>query len=154
MTVPEPAPGIPSYWESDVVLVDGGTVHLRPRRDGDHDAIVDLYSRMSDHSRYLRFAGPTSSDRAGDLESRATVDLDHHFAVVAELGEQIVGVAGYFREGADRAEGGLAGAASPQGPGPPPNLPQEPGGGGRGAGNPPVRAGGACGQPKKAQGVR
>ena len=52
MTTPDPAPPIPSYWESDVVLSDGGTVHLRPRRDGDHDAIVDLYSRMSDHSRY------------------------------------------------------------------------------------------------------
>lgn len=90
-------PVIPSYWESDVVLADGGTVHLRPRRPDDHEAIVDLYRRMSDHSRYLRFAGPTSTARAGELENAATVDLDHHFSVVAQLGEQIVGVAGYFR---------------------------------------------------------
>jgi len=117
VTTPEPAPRIPSYWESDVVLSDGGTVHLRPRRDGDHDAIVDLYSRMSDHSRYLRFAGPTSSDCAGDLESKATVDLDHHFSVVAELGDRIVGVAGYFREDADRAEVAFAVADSQQGRG-------------------------------------
>ncbi|MFM8305260.1 MAG: GNAT family N-acetyltransferase [Actinomycetota bacterium] len=114
----DPGPiALPSYWESDVVLADGGTVHLRPRRTGDHDAIVDLYSRMSDQSRYLRFAGPTSSDRAGDLESQAVVDLDHHFSVVAELGTQIVGVAGYFREDADRAEVAFAVADSQQGRG-------------------------------------
>ncbi len=86
---PDASPRIPGYWAADVVLSDGGTVHLRPRRDDDHDAIVDLYAHMSDHSRYLRFAGPTTSDRAGDLESKATVDLDHHFSVVAELGERL-----------------------------------------------------------------
>ena len=98
------AVAIPRYWASDVVLADGGTVHLRPRRAADLDAIVDLYSRMSEHSRYLRFSGPTSGARAGQLETTATVDLDHHFSVVAELGEQIVGVAGYFRMDDDRAE--------------------------------------------------
>jgi acetyl coenzyme A synthetase (ADP forming)-like protein len=93
-------------------------VHLRPRRDGDQDAIVDLYARMSDHSRYLRFAGPTTSDRAGQLESRATVDLDHHFAVVAELGDRLVGVAGYFRDGDDdSAEVAFAVADDQQGRG-------------------------------------
>lgn len=110
-------PAIPAYWEADVVLADGGTVHLRPRRDDDHRAIIDLYAHMSDHSRYLRFAGPTTSDRAGELESKATVDLDHHFSVVAELGDRLVGVAGYFREDADRAEVAFAVADDQQGRG-------------------------------------
>lgn len=50
--VPSP-PEIPGYWEADVVLADGGTVHMRPRHDDDHDAIVrrvhfhhDLYHRI------------------------------------------------------------------------------------------------------------
>ena len=51
----------PEYWEADVVLSDGGTVHLRPRRPEDAERIADLYERMSAASRYLRFAGATSA---------------------------------------------------------------------------------------------
>ncbi|MBM3693302.1 MAG: GNAT family N-acetyltransferase [Actinobacteria bacterium] len=110
-------PEIPAYWTADVVLTDGGTVHLRPRRPGDRDALVDLYARMSEQSRYLRFAGPTTVTRAGDLESRATVDLDRHFAVVAELGDRVVGVAAYFRQDDGRAEVSFAVADDQQGRG-------------------------------------
>ena len=49
-------------WASDVVLADGGTVHLRPRRPQDGEAIADLYARMSADSRYSRFSGATSPD--------------------------------------------------------------------------------------------
>jgi acetyl coenzyme A synthetase (ADP forming)-like protein len=110
-------PEIPAYWTADVVLADGGTVHLRPRRSEDRDALVDLYARMSEQSRYLRFAGPTSVARAGDLESQATVDLDRHFAVVAELGARVVGVAAYFRQADGRAEVSFAVADDQQGRG-------------------------------------
>jgi len=95
---------IPAWWENDVVLADGGTVHLRPRRPTDHDAIVAFYDRMSDHGRYLRFSSATSGARAGELESRTTVDLDHHFSVVALLGDRVVAVASYYRMAVDRAE--------------------------------------------------
>jgi acetyl coenzyme A synthetase (ADP forming)-like protein len=91
-------------WESDVVLADGGTVHLRPRQSRDTERITDLYTRMSDNSRYLRFSGATTPARAGQLESAAAVDYDHHFSVVAELGDQVVGVAGYFRTDDGSAE--------------------------------------------------
>src|SRR5262249_48412197 len=77
----------------------------------------DLYTRMSDNSRYLRFAGPTTSARAGELETTAAVDLDHHFSVVAELGDQIVGVAAYFRTADNRAEVAFAVADKQQGRG-------------------------------------
>lgn len=110
-------PEIPAYWTADVVLTDGGTVHLRPRRPDDRDALVDLYARMSEQSRYLRFAGPTTVTRAGDLESQATVDLDRHFAVVAELGDRVVGVAAYFRQDDGRAEVSFAVADDQQGRG-------------------------------------
>ena len=33
----------PKHWESDVVLADGGTVHLRPVRPDDGDKLQDLY---------------------------------------------------------------------------------------------------------------
>jgi len=92
------------WWETDVVLSDGGTVHLRPRRPEDAERIADLYQRMSAASRYLRFAGATSVEQAGDLESAPEVDYDHHFSVVAELRDDVVGVAGYFRTGDDEAE--------------------------------------------------
>src|SRR5262249_40792017 len=55
------------WWETDVVLADGGTVHLRPRRPEDSGRIADLYGRMSDASRYLRFAGATSVEQASAL---------------------------------------------------------------------------------------
>src|SRR4051812_1384108 len=92
------------WWETDVVLADGGTVHLRPRRPEDAARIAELYQRMSAASRYLRFAGATSAQRAGTIESAPEVDYDHHFSVVAELRGDVVGVAGYFRIPNDEAD--------------------------------------------------
>src|SRR5262249_41017547 len=98
------APGDRHWWETDVVLSDGGTVHLRPRRPEDAERIADLYGRMSDASRYLRFAGATSVEQASRLGSTPEVDYDPPFSVVAELRGKVVGVAGYFRTGDDEAE--------------------------------------------------
>ena len=92
------------WWETDVVLSDGGTVHLRPRRPEDAERIADLYERMSAASRYLRFAGATSAQQAGTIENAPEVDYDHHFSVVAELRGDVVGVAGYFRTPNDQAD--------------------------------------------------
>ena len=103
MTDSSPA-GDRHWWETDVVLSDGGTVHLRPRRPEDAPRIKDLYQRMSAASRYFRFAGATSAQQAGVIESTPEVDYDHHFSVVAELRGDVVGVAGYFRTGDDEAE--------------------------------------------------
>ncbi|HEX4778454.1 MAG TPA: hypothetical protein VFW74_16900, partial [Acidimicrobiia bacterium] len=58
----------PSQWESDVVLADGGTVHVRPIRPDDDAALLALYERMSSDSIYLRFFSPVSAPTAQQLE--------------------------------------------------------------------------------------
>ena len=40
----------PATWEADVVLADGGTVHLRPIRPDDADALLALHRRLSAES--------------------------------------------------------------------------------------------------------
>ena len=58
----------PGQWESDVVLADGGTVHVRPVRPADDDALLALYQRMSADLIYLRFFSPVSAPSAQQLE--------------------------------------------------------------------------------------
>jgi len=65
-------PGIDPYdyprsWEADVVLSDGGTVHMRPIVPSDADALVAFHGRLSDRTRYLRYFGPYPRIPAKDL---------------------------------------------------------------------------------------
>jgi acetyl coenzyme A synthetase (ADP forming)-like protein len=87
----------PSEWESDVVLLDGGTVHLRPARPTDADRLLDLYSRLSDESLYLRFFSPVTAPIALDLEHLTDLDYDRQFSLVAELGDELIAIARYTR---------------------------------------------------------
>jgi acetyl coenzyme A synthetase (ADP forming)-like protein len=96
----------PQHWESDVVLADGGTVHLRPVRPDDGDKLQDLYSRLSEESLYLRFFSPVPAPTARQLEQISEIDYVRRFSLVAELGNDIVAIARYDRTGAD--EGGAA----------------------------------------------
>ena len=91
------APSYPSQWESDVVLRDGGTVHLRPMRRNDGENLLGLYSRLSDESLYLRFFSAVPAPRARDLEQLTDIDYDRRFAIVAELGDAVVAAARYIR---------------------------------------------------------
>jgi acetyl coenzyme A synthetase (ADP forming)-like protein len=95
----------PSEWESDVVLSDGGTVHLRPIRSDDGDGLLGLFSRLSHESIYMRFFSPVTSPTREQVGHLTHVDYDSRMALVAELGQDIVAVARYDRlaEG-DRAE--------------------------------------------------
>ncbi|HEX5615340.1 MAG TPA: GNAT family N-acetyltransferase, partial [Acidimicrobiia bacterium] len=97
-------PEYPSQWESDVVLADGGTVHLRPIRTDDDDALLGLYERLSDESIYLRFFSPVPRPTAAQLEHLTLVDYRDRFALAALLGDDIVAVARYDRVGEDEAE--------------------------------------------------
>jgi len=45
----------PPHWEADVVAADGGTVHLRPIRPSDADALVRFHAGLSQRTRYLRY---------------------------------------------------------------------------------------------------
>src|SRR5690606_14365442 len=89
----------PRGWEADVVLSDGGTVHLRPIVPSDADAIVALHGRLSEQTRYLRYFGAYPRIPPKDLERFTVVDHYNRVALVAVLGDDVVGVGRYERIG-------------------------------------------------------
>lgn len=99
-------------FERDVLLIDGSTVHLRPVRPSDSDALRQFFDRLSPRSRYLRFH--RSQSHIGDAEIRryAEVDYVRTFGIVATLGEmpeeRITGVGHYTRIDSDRADAAFA----------------------------------------------
>ncbi|OLF16896.1 bifunctional acetate--CoA ligase family protein/GNAT family N-acetyltransferase [Actinophytocola xanthii] len=89
----------PRQWEADVVLSDGGTVHLRPIVPSDADALLAFHGRMSARTRYLRYFGAYPQIPPRDLERFTTVDHHDRVAFIAKLGDDIVAVARYERLG-------------------------------------------------------
>src|SRR3954471_18488655 len=85
----------PPQWEADVVAADGGTVHLRPITPDDADGLVALHGRLSDQTRYFRFFGPYPHLSQRDVERFTVVDHVRRVAIVATLGEDLIGVARY-----------------------------------------------------------
>ncbi|MGA8116870.1 MAG: GNAT family N-acetyltransferase, partial [Actinocatenispora sp.] len=96
--------GHPGQRAADVVLSDGGTVHLRPIQPTDAAGIVALHSRFSDRTRYLRYFSPYP--RIPERDLRRFVNVDHHDreAFVAELAGELIAVGRYERLDADEAE--------------------------------------------------
>jgi hypothetical protein len=47
-----------SDFSADVLLSDGSAVHMRQIHPDDAPAIVELHSRLSDRTRYLRYFSP------------------------------------------------------------------------------------------------
>jgi len=95
----------PRNWEADVVAADGGTVHLRPIRPDDADALVAFHAGLSQRTRYLRYfsAYPRIPER--DLYRFTHVDHRDRVAFVAVLGGAIIAVGRYERHpGTDEAE--------------------------------------------------
>lgn len=107
------------YRESDVVLRDGTTVHIRAAHPEDAERVATFYRSLSPRSRHLRFF----SIGTGALDERARVDCEvdyvHRCTLLAVSGPEaeVVGVASYVRTGADRAEVGFAVADRLQGRG-------------------------------------
>jgi acyl-CoA synthetase (NDP forming)/RimJ/RimL family protein N-acetyltransferase len=87
----------PKEWEADVVLSDGGTVHLRPIVPSDAGALTAFHGRMSERTRYLRYFGAYPQIPPRDLERFTTLDHHERVAFVALLGDDIVAVARYER---------------------------------------------------------
>jgi acyl-CoA synthetase (NDP forming)/GNAT superfamily N-acetyltransferase len=87
----------PEEWESDVVLADGGTAHLRPLRRDDSEKLLDFFTRLSDRSRMLRFFAPVSPQTARRAARLDEVDYDKTFGIVAELGDDLIAVGTYQR---------------------------------------------------------
>ncbi|HEY3709506.1 MAG TPA: GNAT family N-acetyltransferase [Amycolatopsis sp.] len=87
----------PRDWEADVVLSDGGTVHLRPIVPSDADGLVALHGRLSERTRYFRYFGAYPRIPPRDLVRFSTVDHHDRVAFAALLGDDIVAVGRYER---------------------------------------------------------
>ena len=87
--------------ETDAVLADGGTVHLRPIRPEDSDALVAFHESLSDRTVYFRFFSCHRHLSAREVERFTTVDGVDRVAIVATLGGVIAGIGRY-----DRVSGG------------------------------------------------
>lgn len=85
----------PARWETDVVLSDGGTVHVRPIRPDDGERLVAFHGRQSAESIYYRFFSPRPRLSEREVERFTTIDYAERMAFIALLGEDIVGVARY-----------------------------------------------------------
>ena len=92
-----PFPFPPPHWEADVIVGDGGTVHLRPMLPSDRDALVAFHGGLSKRTRFLRYF--TAYPRISDTDLYRFTHLDHHdrVALIVELGDQIIAVGRYER---------------------------------------------------------
>ena len=87
----------PEHWEADVVLRDGGTAHIRPIRPDDAGRLVDFYGKLSDDAKYYRFFAPYPTLSERDVERFTQVDYDGRVALVALIGDEMVGLVNYER---------------------------------------------------------
>src|SRR4051794_36797177 len=90
-------PHYPAHWEADVVLSDGGTAHLRPIRPEDADLLRAFYARLSAEAIYFRFFGPRPRLSDREVAWFTQVDYNDRVALVATIGDEMVGVVRYDR---------------------------------------------------------
>ena len=99
-----PVTEYPRERETDVVLRDGSTVHVRPVRADDEAGIREFLAGLSDESIAFRFFG--RADLNWVTSWSLDVDYADRFALVAESGSpaRIVAHAAYVRINSERAE--------------------------------------------------
>lgn len=78
-----------------VVLRDGGTISVRPIRPEDGPALVRFHGDLSKESVYRRYFSPHPRLSDTEITFFTTVDYPWRLALVALLGDVIVGVARY-----------------------------------------------------------
>ncbi|HYT74683.1 MAG TPA: GNAT family N-acetyltransferase, partial [Vicinamibacterales bacterium] len=108
----------PAELESDVVLRDGLTVRLRPVREDDAERVLALFGQLSERSLYYRFMAVPHFDLE-QARRIVKIDYDSQLALVAERGDGLCGIAGYYRDPVNptRAEVAFAIADAMQGRG-------------------------------------
>jgi acyl-CoA synthetase (NDP forming)/GNAT superfamily N-acetyltransferase len=84
-------------WEADVVLSDGGTVHVRPIQATDAEDFRQFHEHLSAQSAYYRYFSPKPRLTDAEVERFTTVDMLDRAALVALLGDEIVADARYDR---------------------------------------------------------
>ena len=104
-----PAPFPPEDSESDVVLKNGSTLHLRPVRPEDAPRLLRFVQGLSPESLYLRFLGSTPFDLSR-AQYLSRIDYENDFALVGETRDEIVALGHFFRDPKrpDRAEAAFA----------------------------------------------
>src|SRR4051812_9430235 len=84
---------------TELVLRDGTRLVVRPLEPTDRDALAEAVNRLSETTRYLRFAAPKPRLTKADLD--ALLDLDHHdreaLLAIDPLTRDGVAVARYVR---------------------------------------------------------
>lgn len=90
-----PSDDYPSQWETHAVLVDGGTVEIRPIRPDDRDALEAFHSRQSTESIYFRFFRHRPELTDNELDYFTKVDYRSRMAFVAMEANRLVAVARY-----------------------------------------------------------
>ncbi|MBI4260322.1 MAG: GNAT family N-acetyltransferase, partial [Actinobacteria bacterium] len=108
----------PAHREADVVLRDGATVHVRPARPDDEDAVVRFLESLSAESRWLRFFSSLVDVRRA-AKHAVDVDYGERYGLVATSGldGNVVGHGYYQRTLPGRAEVAFAVADAFQGRG-------------------------------------
>lgn len=89
--------GYPAAFETDVVLSDGATAHVRPIRPDDADRLLAFHARQSPQSIYYRYFSPRPRLSERDVDRLITVDYVDRMALVALRGDEMIGVARYDR---------------------------------------------------------
>src|SRR5262249_17454079 len=83
--------------ESDVKLRDGTAVHIRPIRPEDDHILVDLFDHLSPQSVYQRFFTAMPELTPTMARYLANVNYTNRMALVAQVGDELIGVGRYER---------------------------------------------------------
>lgn len=81
--------------DETLMLSDQQVIHIRPIRPDDAVRLQASFSQMSQTTIYDRFMGYKKALLDPEARYLTSLDYDHHMALVATEGEEIVGVARY-----------------------------------------------------------
>jgi RimJ/RimL family protein N-acetyltransferase len=95
--------GYPADLVADV-STSLGTVHVRPIRPSDRDALIAFHEALSPDSQYLRFFTAHPHLLPKEAERFTNVDYDRRLALVAELDGRLIAVGRYDRLDGPEAE--------------------------------------------------
>jgi len=94
-------PAYPLEYETEVVLRDGSIIIMRPVKKDDTELWLAFLSRLSPHTKYLRFHQVPKQMEMEDAIRFCTVNYTNTFAIVAEIIKEqhrdIVAIGRYYR---------------------------------------------------------
>ena len=117
-TIPAVPSAYPAHREVDIALRDGATIHLRPIRAEDEEALHAMLEALSLEARAFRFFS-AGADLGMAARSSCDVDYANSYGVIATAGDRrtILAHGMYVRDGADSAEVAFTVAEALQGEG-------------------------------------